>query len=96
MQTKKPRDEAQRWRAFKNITRFHRNALGYIYWKTLPYFSKNRFRLVYALLFYHMWNTWMLMAQCRDTKTTAIEHYAYATGRSSEMYRGLSTRYRMP
>ena len=30
---KKPRDDAQRFRAFKNIARFFKNPMGYIYWK---------------------------------------------------------------
>ena len=32
-QTKKPRDNAQKWRAFKNIARFFKNPFGYSYWK---------------------------------------------------------------
>ena len=30
---KKPRDNAQKWRAFKNIARFFKNPVGYTYWK---------------------------------------------------------------
>ena len=94
--SKKPRDDAQRWRAFKNIVRFYRNPLGYTYWKTQPFFQKNRVRVVYIILFYHMYNTLMLVVQCRGTKRRMIENYAAATGRFSDMFSGVSAQNRMP
>ena len=94
--SKKPRDDAQRWRAFKNIVRFYRNPLGYTYWKTQPFFQQNRVRIVYVLLFYHMYNTLMLVVQCRGNKRKMIEDYASATGRSSKNFTGLSAMNRMP
>jgi hypothetical protein len=33
MKTGKPRDMAQKWRAFKNIARFMKNPFGYTFWK---------------------------------------------------------------
>ena len=35
--TVKPRDNAQKWRAFKNIARFFKNPVGYTYWKIEPF-----------------------------------------------------------
>ena len=31
--TNKPRDMAQKWRAFKNIARWFKNPFGYTFWK---------------------------------------------------------------
>jgi hypothetical protein len=33
LSTRKPRDMAQKWRAYKNIARFYKNPWGYTYWK---------------------------------------------------------------
>lgn len=96
MQTKKPRDEAQRWRALKNIVRFHKNPLAYIYWKTIPFFNQNRVHLIYFLLAYHMWSTFYICIANRKTKIESVEKYAYSTGRFSDLYRGVSAEYRMP
>jgi hypothetical protein len=37
MSTRKPRDMAQKWRAFKNIARFVKNPYAYTYWKMSPF-----------------------------------------------------------
>jgi hypothetical protein len=34
--TRKPRDMAQKWRAFKNIARLMKNPFAYVYWKVQP------------------------------------------------------------
>lgn len=52
--TRKPRDMAQKWRAFKNIARFYKNPFGYLFWKVNPLHSQNRIRLVWALLIWHL------------------------------------------
>ena len=96
MQSKKPRDDAQRYRALKNITRFHKNPFGYLYWKMAPHWQANRVRFLYVLLAYHMYSTFMMTVWCRSRKVEMIEYYAYVTGRSSDMYRGLSATHRMP
>lgn len=33
LKNSKPRDMAQKWRAFKNIARFFKNPFGYVFWK---------------------------------------------------------------
>lgn len=34
--TRKPRDMAQKWRAYKNIARLFKNPAAYVYWKVTP------------------------------------------------------------
>ena len=60
MKTEKPRDTAQRWRAFKNIARFFKNPFGYTFWKLASLSSQNRIRLVYVLLIFHLYQSFML------------------------------------
>ena len=50
--TKKPRDEAQKWRAFKNISRFMKHQIGYMYWKTEVFSRQNRMRFLYINMVY--------------------------------------------
>merc|ERR1740117_139102 len=38
---KKPQDMAQKWRGFKNIARFFKHPIGYIYWKSSPLVETN-------------------------------------------------------
>ena len=52
---KKPRDEAQKWRAFKNFARFYKNPFAYCYWKLNAFHQQNRVRLMWVLLFYHLY-----------------------------------------
>ena len=56
----KPRDEAQRWRAFKNITRFFKNPFGYTYWRVATLSSQNRIRIIYVFLVFHLYQSFML------------------------------------
>ena len=58
--TQKPRDMAQKWRAFKNISRFFKNPFGYTFWKLASLSSQNRIRLVYVLLIFHLYQSFML------------------------------------
>ena len=49
---KKPRDEAQKWRAVRNIARLWKNPMGYWYWK-MDIFNRNqRVRFMYVNLAY--------------------------------------------
>ncbi len=57
---KKPRDNAQKWRAFKNIARFFKNPVGYTYWKVDPFHAQNRIRIFYVLLAYHLYSSFLL------------------------------------
>ena len=54
-QTKKPRDEAQKWRWFKNSVRAVKNLPGYIYWKTDVFARNNRIRVMYVNLVYMLY-----------------------------------------
>lgn len=36
LSTRKPRDMAQKWRAFKNMARMVKNPAAYLYWKLEP------------------------------------------------------------
>ena len=58
--TQKPRDTAQRWRAFKNIARFFKNPFGYTFWKVATLTNQNRIRLFYVLLVFHLYQSFML------------------------------------
>ena len=60
MKTQKPRDTAQRWRAFKNIARFFKNPFGYTFWKVATLTNQNRIRLVYVLLIFHLYQSFAL------------------------------------
>ena len=66
--TGKPRDMAQKWRAFKNIARFFKHPLGYIYWKTQPYRTNNRVRIIWVLMCYHLYQSFLLYVICKNKK----------------------------
>ena len=56
--TKKPRDDAQRYRAFKNIARFYKNPLGYMYWKVAGAHTNKRIRMAWVFLGMHLYFTY--------------------------------------
>ena len=58
--TRKPRDMAQKWRAFKNIARFYKNPFAYIFWKTEPFIAQNRVRIMWVLLIMHLYQSFLL------------------------------------
>ena len=86
VQGKKPRDEAQKWRAFKNISRMWKNPIGYLYWKTDVFAKNNRIRFLYINLFYMLYQTWLTTALIRSKKTTLIDHWRYQTGQVNDNY----------
>ena len=57
-QTKKPRDEAQKWRWFKNSVRAAKNPAAYIYWKTDVFVRNNRLRFLYVNLAYLLYQNY--------------------------------------
>ena len=65
--TGKPRDNAQKWRAFKNFARFYKNPVGYVYWKMQPLHTENRVRFIWALLFYHLYQSFLLYILIKDS-----------------------------
>jgi hypothetical protein len=66
--TRKPRDMAQKWRAFKNIARFFKNPAAYIYWKIEPFHAQNRIRFMWVLLIWHLYQSALLYMMCKNSK----------------------------
>ena len=90
-QTKKPRDEAQRFRTFKNIARFFKNPLAYAYWKTEPFHKANRVRFLWGLVVFHLWSSFLLYVLVKNKKESMIEHWRYRIGETNRMH-GLANR----
>ncbi len=67
--TRKPRDMAQKWRAFKNIARFYKNPFAYVYWKVTPLHNQNRIRVIYLLLIYHLYSSFLLWITVKHSKS---------------------------
>ena len=80
---KKPRDEAQKMRAFKNIARFIKNPLGYMYWKIEPFHAQNRIRIVWILMFYHLYSSFLLYVMVKNKKEGMIEHWRHRIGETN-------------
>jgi hypothetical protein len=66
--TRKPRDMAQKWRAFKNIARFFKNPFGYLYWKVQPLHQQNRIRFFWVLLIFHLYQSFLLWIMIKNSK----------------------------
>ena len=84
--TKKPRDNAQKWRAFKNIARFFKNPVGYTYWKIEPFHNQNRFRFMYAILAFHLYQSFLLWILVKHKKEKMIEHWRYRIGETNRSH----------
>jgi hypothetical protein len=83
---KKPRDEAQRWRAFKNIARFFKHPLGYMYWKTQPYRTNNRVRIIWVLMCYHLYQSFLLYVICKNKKENMTAKWRWHIGETNDKY----------
>ena len=86
MNTKKPRDEAQKWRAFKNIARFFKNPFGYAYWKIQPFHEQNRIRFIWVCLIYHLYSSFLLYVMVKNKKEKMIEHWRYRLGETNDKH----------
>ncbi len=84
--TKKPRDEARKYRAFKNITRFFKNPFGYTYWKLASLSAQNRLRITYALLIFHLYQSFMLYLLTKMKKENMIQKWKWHIGESNRYY----------
>ena len=71
--TRKPRDMAQKWRAFKNIARFWKNPFGYVFWKVNPLHAQNRIRFFWLLLIFHLYQSFLLWIMIKNSKTINCE-----------------------
>ena len=94
--TVKPRDNAQKWRAFKNIARFFKNPVGYTYWKIEPFHGQNRFRFIYALLAFHLYQSFLLWVLVKNKKEKMIEHWKYKIGETNRNHNAGHKDRRMP
>jgi hypothetical protein len=65
--TRKPRDMAQKWRAFKNFARFFKNPVGYLYWKINPLHAQNRIRFIWVLLVFHLYSSFLLYVMIKNS-----------------------------
>ena len=92
----KPRDEAQKWRAFKNITRFFKNPFGYVYWKVEPFHNQNRFRFVYALVAFHLYSSFLLWVAAKNKKERYVEHFRWRIGQVDKHHGQLTPDRRFP
>ena len=86
MRQNKPRDAAQRWRAFKNITRFFKNPFGYTYWKLATLSSQNRIRITYAFLIFHLYQSFMLYLLTKQKKENMIAKWRWHIGENNRHY----------
>lgn len=83
---KKPRDNAQKWRAFKNIARFFKNPVGYTYWKVDPFHSQNRIRFMYCLLVFHLYQSFIVWMMVKNKKEKMIDHWRYRIGETNKSH----------
>ena len=79
-QTMKPRDNAQKWRVFKNFARFAKNPFGYLYWKFMPLHNANRIRGVWVLMLINIYCTWVTWMMGKNMKENMIAHYYVRVG----------------
>ena len=96
LRTEKPRDLAQRWRAFKNIARFFKNPFGYTFWKVATLSSQNRIRILYCLLIFHLYQSFMLYLLTKMKKENMMHKYRWANGETSKHFDSSHTDRRFP
>ena len=83
MQSQKPRDVAQKYRAFRNFTRFFKNPVGYIYWKMQPLHSQNRVRVIWVLLVAQLYCSFVAWAVNKNQKESMIQFWLHSVGELS-------------
>ena len=91
-QTKKPRDEAQKWRWYKNSVRAAKNVPAYFYWKTDIFARNNRIRFLYANLIYMLYQNFLVTVYCKQNKETCIERWRYVTAQTNDHYGHINTK----
>ena len=93
--TQKPRDMAQKWRAFKNIARFFKNPFGYTFWKIANLTNQNRIRFSWVLLIFHLYQSFALYLLTKNKKQNMIAKYYWHNGEINKYY-GQPNQLRMP
>jgi hypothetical protein len=92
----KPRDMAQKWRAFKNIARFFKNPMAYTYWKFQPLHSQNRVRIIWCLLWFHLYSSFVAFVFIRNKKENMMAHWRYSIGEMNKAHLPIHNDQRMP
>ena len=72
---------------FKNIARFYKNPVGYTYWKVSPFHKQNRIRVMWALMFYHLYCSFALTYLVKTKKERMVGHWRYRCGEVNTMHR---------
>ena len=94
--TQKPRDEAQKWRAFKNIARFFKNPFGYVFWKLATLTSQNRIRITYVFLLFHLYQSFVLYLVTKQKKEGMMNKWRWHNGDNNKFYDGAHSDRRFP
>ena len=84
MQSKKPRDVGQKWRAFKNFARFFKNPFAYAYWKVEPLHRQNRLRIIWALVVAQLYCSFVAYAGLKYKKEGMVEHWMHSIGEANQ------------
>ena len=96
MQSQKPRDVGQKWRVFKNIARFFKNPVGYMYWKSAPMHNQNRVRMIWAILLAQLYFNFVTYAAIKNQKEGAIKYFLYSIGEYSHSQDSIRVPNRFP
>ena len=84
--TAKPRDMAQKWRAFKNISRFFKKPFGYTFWKVATLQSQSRIRIIYVFLIWHLYQSFVLYLLTKQKKEGMIAKWKWHIGEINKHY----------
>jgi len=93
--TAKPRDMAQKWRAFKNFSRFFKNPFGYTFWKCASMANQNRIRVIWVLLIWHLYQSFYIWLICKKKKEGMMAQWLWSVGEINKQV-GLPNERRMP
>lgn len=83
---KKPQDMGQKWRGFKNISRFFKHPVGYIYWKSSPLHEQNRMRFMWFACAFHLYSSFVLWALVKNRKERMCEHWRHMIGETNDKH----------
>merc|ERR1711990_160319 len=83
---KKPQDMGQKWRGFKNIARFFKHPVGYVYWKSSPLHETNRLRFMYFAMMFHLYSSFVLWALVKNQKEKMIENWRHRIGETNDKH----------
>lgn len=65
---------------FKNIARFYKNPLGYLYWRVVSLDVQGRWRITWALLAYHLIQTTLVYTHVRASKEGMLGKWRFVIG----------------